>query len=320
MEVQPPSPRRRPSGFQQFCSRSAFSFAPLMICGLLDCKSVETDAQASASSPEPAYTYREARAPPAARADSSYSIGYVGGCPEWMVRVGNDYCIDRFEAHVAVLEGGREKPHPPSVHPKPGLRLIAESSPDSFPQSSINRPEAEEACRNAGKRLCTLAEWKRACMGVGVTAYPYGNVEAKGVCNTGKPHLLSEFFGTDPMKWSHDDMNDPVLNVVKGFLAKPGAYAGCVSSYGAFDMVGNLHEWVSDLVDDRILSSMVYIGKGKRGKHYPKAALGNGIFMGGFFSSENQNGRGCNYQTIAHAPEHYDYSTGFRCCKDAEAD
>ena len=43
---------------------------------------------------------------------------------------------------------------------------------------------------------------------------------------------------------------------------------------------------------------------------------GKGVFMGGFFSTLNQHGEGCDFVTMAHEPGYHDYSTGFRCCKD----
>ncbi len=321
-QLMTPRPSRSPASRAQEClAKNAFSAVPLLLCGLLNCKNVDDLAQASAATSSPS-NYVIPRQPQKARADRDYSTGYTRGCPEWMVRVGSapDYCISRFEAHVAELQLGKEVPHFPSSRPKKGMRLIAKLSPDSLPQSSIDRAQSIQACESAGFRLCSMAEWKHACMGAGATTYPYGDEEVKGECNTGKPHLLSVFHGADPGKWSKDDMNDPVLNVVKGFLEKPGFRSRCVSSYGAYDMVGNLHEWVTDLVDQRMIDSMPYIGKKKPGKNAPRPAVGNGIFMGGFFGSENQNGRGCNYATIAHGPDHYDYSVGFRCCADAVDD
>jgi hypothetical protein len=44
--------------------------------------------------------------------------------------------------------------------------------------------------------------------------------------------------------------------------------------------------------------------------------LGKGVFMGGFFSTTNEHGEGCEFVTMAHEPKYHDYSTGFRCCKD----
>ena len=74
-------------------------------------------------------------------------------------------------------------------------------------------------------------------------------------------------------------------------MAPSGAFAGCTNEYGAYDMVGNLHEWVADP---------------------------DGTFFGGFFLDTYQNGEGCEYRTIFHPFDYHDYSTGFRCCRDAE--
>ena len=250
------------------------------------------------------------------RVDSAYKTGFVLGCPDWMVHVNNephDYCIDRFEAHLVENRGGVETVHPSSVPPNPLGRYIARSLPGVLPQSSVNRKMAENACWNAGKRLCTIREWIRACAGVDNYAYPYGNTETPRVCNTRKPHLLSALHGTDPKKWG-DGMNDPLLNMVSGFLAKTGDYSGCVGSYGAYDMVGNVQEWVSTPVDDQIIGSRPRRGPNKNPAF--KAVEGNGIFMGGFYGTANENGNGCNYMTTVHGPEQKDYSIGFRCCKD----
>jgi hypothetical protein len=248
---------------------------------------------------------------PKAKAKKSFPLGYGMGCPNLMVR-GGDYCIDRFEAYVVELKGGKEFPHPHSLPPK-GKTLRAKVAYDEFPQSSINQFQAAQACQSAGKRLCTRSEWQRACKGAEHFKYPYGEQEEKGKCNTRKTHLLSELHGNDPRKWGNS-MNDPLINFIPGFLAKAGDYADCVSSYGVYDMVGNLHEWVSTLVDSNTPSRKI-IGKATPGF---KASPGNGIFMGGFFSSANQNGQGCNYMTTVHGPDHFDYSTGFRCCKGVE--
>jgi formylglycine-generating enzyme required for sulfatase activity len=72
-----------------------------------------------------------------------------------------------------------------------------------------------------------------------------------------------------------------------------GSHPECVSEAGAYDMVGNLHEWVAD----------------------PE-----GTFLGGFFMDTFQNGEGCGYRTRAHDFKYRDYSTGFRCCQDADSE
>ena len=85
-------------------------------------------------------------------------------------------------------------------------------------------------------------------------------------------------------------MNGSRLNQIPGTVAKTGKFGKCRSSFGAYDMVGNLHEWVKDA---------------------------EGTFRGGFFMDTFQNGEGCEYRTVGHGFEYHDYSTGFRCCADA---
>ncbi len=82
-------------------------------------------------------------------------------------------------------------------------------------------------------------------------------------------------------------MNDPAINQQPDTLALTGQYATCTNSYGTFDMVGNLHEWVDDPA---------------------------GTFVGGFYVDAELNGSGCTYTTTAHQFGYHDYSTGFRCC------
>ncbi len=44
---------------------------------------------------------------------------------------------------------------------------------------------------------------------------------------------------------------------------------------------------------------------------------GSSLFSG-YYQDAHKNGEGCKYVTTAHAPTYHDYSTGFRCCKDAD--
>ncbi|MBX3207385.1 MAG: hypothetical protein KF764_20220 [Labilithrix sp.] len=98
----------------------------------------------------------------------------------------------------------------------------------------------------------------------------------------------------EPSVWTQ--LNDPRLGQVDGALSKTGSHEACVNEYGAFDLVGNLHEWV---------------------KTDPSAA--HGTFAGGYYLDTSLNGDGCGYRTTAHAHDYHDYSTGFRCCADAPA-
>ncbi|RYE89535.1 MAG: hypothetical protein EOO75_11645, partial [Myxococcales bacterium] len=137
-------------------------------------------------------------------------------------------------------------------------------------------------------------EWLRACKGKRATAYPYGDERHKGYCNDEDVATspLGHFFGApaDDNRYTWSAMNDPRLNQLSGGLARTGARAKCKSGYKVHDLVGNLHEWTADP---------------------------GGTFRGGYYLDTKINGEGCDYRTTAHDSLYHDYSTGFRCCKDA---
>lgn len=235
-------------------------------------------------------------------------------CPPEMARVGAA-CVDRYEAHLVVRNAdGSTRRHPEYERPKDGVRYEARSQAGVRPQAYVSSLEAASACENAGKRLCSLAEWTKACRGPDDETYPYGDEFRADTCNTRKKHVLAEVHGKDPMNWSYDDFNDPEL-IKQGLLAPAGEWSACTNEYGTFDMVGNLHEWTSDRVDRTLPSKVPLTPKIRRTVTRKR---GFGIFMGGFFSTYSQHGEGCEFITIAHEPKYHDYSTGFRCCKDAE--
>jgi hypothetical protein len=235
-------------------------------------------------------------------------------CPDDMVRPGRYYCIDRFEGHlVTVGPDGAITPHPYYEVPESDVTYWARSEKDVYPQAYISRTVAQAACKAVGKRLCSREEWMRACRGPKGWTFPYGNKRKADRCNSSKPHLLQQMFGSDPHKWGYDEaFNNPKLAREPGYLATTGFFPECLSAEGAYDMVGNMHEWVSDSVGEDIQD---ILGKDKVDRNTQPYQTGNGIFMGGFFSTTDQHGPGCFFTTIAHEPKYHDYSTGFRCCK-----
>ncbi|MDD5674203.1 MAG: PKD domain-containing protein [Chitinivibrionales bacterium] len=90
-----------------------------------------------------------------------------------------------------------------------------------MPLVNITNAEAEQACRTAGKRLCTANEWIMACQGKEQNVYPYGPEFEVDKCNT---------LGN---KWSAKK------------LSESGQFGECVSPYGVHDMSGNAGEWTS---------------------------------------------------------------------------
>jgi formylglycine-generating enzyme required for sulfatase activity len=98
-------------------------------------------------------------------------------------------------------------------------KVYAVSIPGVRPSRYITWFQAAVACRNAGKRLVSNYDWQMAALG------------------TPDP-------GTD------NDSTD--CNITDDGAADPtntGARSLCRSDVGAYDMVGNLWEWVGDLVD-----------------------------------------------------------------------
>lgn len=236
-------------------------------------------------------------------------------CPPDMALVERT-CVDRHEAHLVVrADDGSISVHPHHERPPSDRPFEARSAAGVFPQAYLSRKEADRACTSAGKRLCSYDEWRRACRGRAGHFYPYGAKGVRGACNSSKPHLLPQLFGGNARVWKYDEhFNSPLLNQKDGYLARSGAFSDCESREGVFDLVGNLHEWVSGTVTTDFVERLD-LDKVERRKQPWR--VGNAIFVGGFYSTGTEHGPGCMNVTIAHEPRYHDYSTGFRCCKSA---
>ena len=100
---------------------------------------------------------------------------------------------------------------------------------------------------------------------------------------------------------SHDlsvftKLEHPCINQLADSLLPGGAKKDCKTTEGAYDMVGNLHEWTVPPDAGR------------------EPAMGH--FRGGYYVDTWLNGHGCDYVTTRHEARYWDYSTGFRCCAD----
>lgn len=217
-------------------------------------------------------------------------------CKPGMADIEGKFCIDKYEAALVEIGSSGPSPWSPFHVPLATSTYRAVSLKGVRPQGYISGAQAQAACENAGKRLCSANEWVQACQGPSPRKYPYGNDYVLQSCNE---HSRDTKY-SGPLQRLHNGkpsydmvtMNDPRINQLPDTLARAGSYASCESPYGVFDLVGNLHEWTAE--------------KNK----------GNGVFRGGYFNEAELNGSGCSYKTTAHLFDYHDYSTGFRCCAD----
>jgi formylglycine-generating enzyme len=219
-------------------------------------------------------------------------------CPKEMALVADRVCVDRWEASlVERAPGGLERQWSPfSAVDGQEHRVRAVSRPGVVPQGYISGKQAMFACMASGKRLCTADEWERACRGPDGTQFPYGPIRRAGACNDDVRAVhpvieVATFLGLPADRWWREGMNEPLINQLPGSLLRTAERSECTNDYGVFDMVGNLHEWIDDP---------------------------DGTFRGGYYMDTTLNGDGCQYATTGHEFRYHDYSTGFRCCLDAD--
>ncbi|MCD6326021.1 S8 family serine peptidase [bacterium] len=191
---------------------------------------------------------------------STFVMEQAGSCPDDMTSMGT-FCIDRFEASrpdATAYDFGVESGPAMSVQ---GV----------LPWQPAFAPEANLACSLAGKRLCTQDEWQAACTGsfgpLGFE-YPYGNVWERYAC--------SDFY-----TW----MDSVTIT---------GKCSRCVSRAGAYDMVGNVRELVTD----------------SRG--IPVAVLGGSTYDDPKYPNCQTS------QSLELEPWGRVLAYGFRCCKDSD--
>ncbi|MBI4701232.1 MAG: SUMF1/EgtB/PvdO family nonheme iron enzyme [Deltaproteobacteria bacterium] len=146
------------------------------------------------------------------------------------------------------------------------------SVPGKSPAIKVTKHAAAKKCESVGKRLCAGAEWVSACRGPDKYDFPYGNSFKAGYCNT-----------------AADD------------IAPTGSFPKCVSGYGAFDMSGNVAEWVDECKEDTVPpdDGLLCELMGGSINHQKSAAS----CTGGFYAVATHPGA--------------DFSPfGYRCCRD----
>lgn len=153
---------------------------------------------------------------------------------------------------------------------------------DDFPVVFVSRYEAEAYCQWADRRLPTEAEWEKAARGTDGRAYPWGN----------------------------NPPNDSLLNYnnAVGDTTAVGQYLEGASPYGAFDMAGNVWEWVADGYDSKFYSNSPYANPMS-----PPSDVYNVLRGGSWVDTRDV----LTTVRLSDLLGRGNYYTGFRCAMDA---
>jgi formylglycine-generating enzyme required for sulfatase activity len=231
-------------------------------------------------------------------------------CPADMVFVSGSFggfCIDRYEASA-----GSACPYQdPSSQSQTKENIdysacMPVSAPGNIPWRNISQNQAATACAKAGKRLPTNQEWQQAALAT--------------------PDKLSD--------WGPDD-----CQVNKNWANQPGpAGSGrdCVSAAGAYDMIGNVWEWINGTTyegefEGRVLPQAGYIAAvddkampSETNNNSPDENYNNdyfwiksngtrGVSRGGYWDNASDAGQYSVYAVSQ--PSFTGAGVGFRCAK-----
>jgi formylglycine-generating enzyme required for sulfatase activity len=148
--------------------------------------------------------------------------------------------------------------------------------------------EAKALCASAHKRLCRRSEWILACEGPKRLPFPWGFVRQPSPCNIDRQTF-------DVYAMIKEDTREGEL--ARLWQAdRIGSHPDCVSSFGAYDMSGNVDEWTDDQADN------------PASKHVS-------TLNGGYWGPVRDT---CRLTTTSHGPTFKFYQVGFRCCADTE--
>ncbi len=163
---------------------------------------------------------------------------------------------------------------------------------EEFPIFNIDWDDATAFCKWVGGRLPTEAEWEKAAKGTDGRLYPWGN--------------------DSPMSGNRANFSFEPVSVWEGpaSMAKKDQYEHGKSPYGAYEMAGNVWEWVSDWYDEAYYKTSP--AKNPQGPANGKTK----VIRGGSWRNNADTLRTTN-RNGKHAPTERRVYIGARCAKDA---
>ena len=158
------------------------------------------------------------------------------------------------------------------------------------PRVYVSFFEAKKLCASKGKRLCRRTEWMMACEGDKRMPYPWGYVRQPRPCNIDRAAVDFDVYAMiDPASREEE--------LARLWQADPiGSHPGCVSSWGAYDMSGNVDEWTDDQLDNPGTAHVSTLN-------------------GGYWGPVRDT---CRLTTTSHGPTFEFYQVGFRCCAETQ--
>jgi eukaryotic-like serine/threonine-protein kinase len=197
------------------------------------------------------------------------------------------------EAYTQCVQAGECKP-PTEIGMGKEENYYVNPNFSRYPVVHVTWDMARKYCAWRGGRLPTEAEWEKAARGTDQRIFPWGNdfVGLKAnLCDAGCPGQRV-----------NQDITDGYLNT-----APTGAYPEGKSFYGAFDMAGNVWEWVLDWYDPTFYSTQMQDSTNPTGAKIGK----DRVLRGGSWISNIFNLR--TALRYAYNPEQQADFIGFRC-------